>query len=823
MEIIFLIYGLAFLVMGLVILIRYEHQSDLELGNILWLLALFAFLHGILEWTDLWKIVRGTNPFLNFIQPFLLLISYLFLLEFGRRFILIAIPGSSDNKILSLLFHYLTYIPLAGMIAATVFVTDSFLLNLSVAARYFTGFPGALLTGFAFRYYWLNVIKNEMRFSNNRFIQLGFQTAGISFFFYSILGGLIVSKTEWFPASLVNQDEFYQFIQVPVQLFRAVSAVSATIAIGFILKIYQYENIFRLKQNIESKEQALSELRKMNRMNEMILCSAAEGIFGIDLEGKTIFINNAALQILKLTKEEISGKPIHSIIHKFKKDGSECREEECIIFITKKNHAIHNVPEDVFYRSDSSSFPVSYTSAPIWDDATLIGVVVAFQDITERLKAEDDLKYLAYYDSLTHLPNRRLLGDRIHHALASSARNQKMGSLLFIDIDNFKKLNDSLGHSLGDELLLAVAQRLNVSVREGDSVSRFGNDEFVVMLEDLSESKEESAGQARIVAEKILSVLNEPYQLSSCTHHCTSSIGITLFSGTNETPDELLKQADLAMHQAKDTGKNSICFFDRNMQVHINERISLESDLHRSLSNRDFKILYQPQVDHKGKIVGVEALIRWEDRVRGLVSPNDFIPLAEDTGLIIPIGAYVLEETCRQQVIWSQNPELSHVTISVNVSLKQFTHKDFSSNFLDIIRKTGADPEKIKLEITESIFMENYENVIEKMSFLREHGIGFSLDDFGTGYSSLSHMKHLPLDQIKIDKSFVKDILTDSNDDAIIRAIITLAETMNLSVIAEGVENFSQKEFLQNAGCRLYQGYFFGYPVTPEKIEQFMS
>jgi diguanylate cyclase (GGDEF)-like protein len=445
-------------------------------------------------------------------------------------------------------------------------------------------------------------------------------------------------------------------------------------------------------------------------------------------------------------------------------------------------------------------------------------------DITERKHAEEEIKSLAFYDPLTHLPNRRLLMDRLKQALASSARSGREGALLFIDLDNFKSLNDTLGHDIGDLLLQQVAQRLESCVREGDTVARLGGDEFVVMLEDLSEHDLEAAAQAETVGEKILATLNQPYRLAKHEHHSTPSIGVTIFSDHKQNQDELLKQADIAMYQAKKAGRNALRFFDPQMQDSINIRVSLESDLRRAVSGQEqFLLYYQPQVDSSGRLIGAEALVRWQHPERGMVSPVEFIPLAEETGLILPLGHWVLATACQQLAVWATRPEAAHLTMAVNVSAKQFQLPTFVEEVLSLVDYFKINPAKLKLEVTESLMMERMGDIIAKMNLLKTRGISFSMDDFGTGYSSLSCLKLLPLYQLKIDQSFVRDIATDDSDKAIVGTIIAMAKSLNLNVIAEGVEGKVQQQLLMEKGCRSYQGYLFGKPVPIEQFDALLK
>ncbi|CAG4885248.1 putative Diguanylate cyclase [Georgfuchsia toluolica] len=449
--------------------------------------------------------------------------------------------------------------------------------------------------------------------------------------------------------------------------------------------------------------------------------------------------------------------------------------------------------------------------------------VGTFTDITSHKTAEDEIKNLAFYDPLTRLPNRRLLLDRLQHAMASSNRSEKYGALLLLDLDNFKSLNDTLGHEVGDQLLQQVSARLVSCVRQGDTVARLGGDEFVVMLEGLSGNPDEAASQVEALGGKILATLDKAYQLAGFVHHCSASIGATLFLDHLDSTDALLQRSDLAMYRAKGAGRNTLCFFDQEMQALVMRRVALEAELRDAILKGQLHVHYQAQVDGNRFVTGAEALLRWQHPLRGPVSPSEFIPIAEETGLILSLGSWVLQTACTQLALWATLPEMAHLTIAVNVSARQFRHKDFVGEVMSMLNRTGANPKKLKLELTEGMLLDNVDDTIVKMTKLRKEGIRFSLDDFGTGYSSLSYLKRLPLDQLKIDQSFVRDILTDPNDCGIVRTVIALGKNLGLTVIAEGVETETQRSFLNENGCLAYQGHLFGHPLPIEGFEQLVN
>lgn len=448
----------------------------------------------------------------------------------------------------------------------------------------------------------------------------------------------------------------------------------------------------------------------------------------------------------------------------------------------------------------------------------LVGTI---QDISARKQTEQQIHDLAFYDLLTGLPNRRLLTDRLHQAQATSTRTRQYGALLFIDLDHFKNLNDTRGHDVGDQFLQVVADRIKHCIRESDTAARFGGDEFVVMLEGLHEDIKVAASMVELVAEKIRDKIAQPYHLDGEEYHSSPSIGVSLFCGEEVSVDQLLKHADVAMYEAKASGRNSIRFFDPAMQAALDERAKLEAELRKAVTLRQFVPYFQAQIDNSGEVQGAEVLVRWEHPERGLVSPAEFIPLAEDTGLIVEIGDDVLQAACEQLARWQHDDGvMKNLELAVNVSARQFRQPNFVEQVTQALKSSGADPKLLKLELTESLVLDNVEDTVEKMNALKKQGIGFSMDDFGTGQSSLSYLKTLPLDQLKIDQSFVRDIVTDTNDAVIVQTIIVMARSLGLDVIAEGVETHQQLRFLQSRGCDAFQGYLFNRPLPLEEFEK---
>jgi diguanylate cyclase (GGDEF)-like protein/PAS domain S-box-containing protein len=566
--------------------------------------------------------------------------------------------------------------------------------------------------------------------------------------------------------------------------------------------------IFGVSRDITATRDAEQQLRIA-----ATVFNAQEGMTVTDEQGTILRVNHAFTKITGYSAEEVVGQ--NPRILKSGRQGAEFYAAMWQQIVSK------GLWEGEIWnrRKNGEIYPEYLTITAVKDtEGKVTNYVATFNDITLSKASLEEIKTLAFYDPLTRLPNRRLLMDRLGKVLASNKRSGNGGAILFLDLDHFKNLNDTLGHDYGDLLLQQVTERLKSCVREGDTVARLGGDEFVVMLEDLSGKEVEAAAQAESIATKILTALNQPYQLGTHIYSNTSSIGIALIKDGEQGREVLLKQADIAMYQSKSAGRNTISFFDPVMQQNIDRRVALESDMWAALEQNQFVLFYQIQVDEAGRAVGAEALIRWQHPERGWIMPSEFIPAAEEAGLITAIGSWVLDAACAQLRTWKDAAPTNQLKLSVNVSAKQFHQPQFVTHVRDAVDRHQVDPTRLKLELTESLLLVDIDDTVAKMTELTDMGIQFSLDDFGTGFSSLQYLKRLPIGQLKIDQTFVRDLMSDESDKTIVQTIIAMAEKLNLEVIAEGVETVEQRDVLLASGCRCYQGYLFG---RPQPIDEF--
>lgn len=581
----------------------------------------------------------------------------------------------------------------------------------------------------------------------------------------------------------------------------------------------------RLERFVPAVHRALQEAKELRRRRAAddqikeqasLLDQAKDAIIVRGIDYRVRYWNKGAERLYGWTAEEVIGRSIKDFLyHSFPGIYAATR---CVLEQGEWRG------ENVERRKNGTTLWVEANWTLVRDAGGKPQSILAIKtDISRRKAAEHEIQHLAFHDSLTQLANRQLLLNRLQHTLALCGRNHRSGALILIDLDNFKTLNDTRGHDKGDLLLKQIAGRLKSQVRTSDTVARLGGDEFVVLLDNLSGNLFEAAEEAKKISDKIFSAFTEPYQLDGYEYAATPSVGITLFNQSPTTIEEILKRADLAMYEAKAAGRNAMRFFDPDMQNAVTNRAALEAEFRQGLQKSEFLLQYQPQVDIDGGTTGVEALVRWNNPKRGLLSPAKFIPLAEETGLIVLLGRWVLETACAQLFEWAAQAKTAELKMAVNVSARQFHRVDFVELVLEVLATTGADPSKLKLELTESVLVDDVEDTVAKMSALKAKGINFSLDDFGTGYSSLFYLKHLPFDQLKIDRSFVSEVLSDSDDAVIARTIVTLGQSLGLQVIAEGVETTSQRDFLVRHGCRHFQGYLFSRPLSPKQVNEFLQ
>jgi diguanylate cyclase (GGDEF)-like protein/PAS domain S-box-containing protein len=567
----------------------------------------------------------------------------------------------------------------------------------------------------------------------------------------------------------------------------------------------------------KAAEQLLSEAAEALRVSEeryrtVFQTSLDPILINRTSDRRFIDVNQAFLNVMGFARDEVIGRTSLEL-----NLWADPRDLENVDEILRQTLQCRNV--EIQFRKKNGETLWGLMSSSVMEIDGVQCVLTITRDISSAKAAEDEIRSLAFYDPLTGLPNRRLLMERLHLTLASSSRTGRLRALLFVDLDNFKTLNDTLGHQTGDLLLQEAARRLAACVREADTVGRLGGDEFVLMMEDLSDLPEDAAAQAKAVGEKILAVVTQPYQLNGRECRSSASIGISVFGGRRESSNEILQQADIAMYQAKAAGRNTMRFFAPALQAAVNARAALEEELRESIKSSQFVLYFQPQVD-RNRLIGAEALLRWNHPSRNLLPPGEFIPLAEETGLILPLGKWVLEAACAQIAAWAGNKQTARLAVSINISARQFHQPEFVEQVLHALDRAGANPANLRLELTESILVENVQDVIDKMKELKSLGLRFSLDDFGTGYSSLAYLKKLPLDQVKIDRSFVRDILTEESSAAIAQTIISLSRAMGLPVIAEGVETEEQRECLTRMGCHAFQGFLFGRPLPLEEFRK---
>lgn len=560
------------------------------------------------------------------------------------------------------------------------------------------------------------------------------------------------------------------------------------------------------------------DITDMHNANQDLMIAAkafetSEGIIVTDAEAKVLRVNSAFTKITGYSEQEVLGNTPALLKSDRQSDAFYKTMWEALMGQGVWSGEIWNK------RKDGRHYPEWLTISAVLDSATdkVSHYVGVFEDLSAKHDADEKLQRLAYYDTLTDLPNRRLFAQHVEQAVHAAKRSKTYGAVVLIDLDNFKQVNDAKGHDYGDFLLKEMANRLSSCIRAGDVVGRLGGDEFGLLLENLHASEDFAGQLAQQVAKKIIEVLSAPFTLHEIQGEITPSIGIALFSDDADSSSQLLRYADSAMYAAKNAGRNTFCFFNPSLQTRLEHRFKLENELRLSTQKSEFKVLYQPQIAN-GKVSGAEALVRWVHPDLGIVPPSDFIPLAEETGLIVPIGTVVLRHACEQLQKWSLDPQTQDWSLAVNISARQLFRPDFTLTVKTIIEDSRIKPEKLKLEITESTMMQEIESASVRLAELSSLGVRISIDDFGTGYSSLAYLVRLPVNQIKIDKSFTDKLLTDSNSATVTKTIIGMAHELDMEVIAEGVETQAQVDFLTAHGCINFQGYLYGKPMEPENL-----
>jgi len=554
-------------------------------------------------------------------------------------------------------------------------------------------------------------------------------------------------------------------------------------------------------------QESLAEAKAIQHKNDQLLNFMAEGILGLDNQNVITFANIAACTLLTSNREQVVGRPIKDFINP---SASQEHWEDSNFSHIFKDGQCHHMDDALFWRNDKETFPVEYTQATILEGAKIVGGVVAFQDITERKKDQQKLLNLARYDQVTQLPNRSMYWDFLSKSIATANRTKNNIAILLLDLDNFKQINDSLGHDAGDELLIQMAKKLSHCVREADIVARVGGDEFAILLLNPRDTQ-----VAANIAQKVLADIAQTFHIFSNDVSVRASIGIAVYPDDGTTATQLTKAADTAMYHAKSSGRNTFKYFSRAMHERIQHDMKMTQELHKALDGQQMSVHFQPQLKvNNNQLVGFEALIRWHHPKMGQVSPAEFIPVAETNGLITEIGDWCLMQALQQTKSW--NDKLvngNRVNISVNVSSLQFKQNKFAEHVINLVASSGLPAELLELEITETAIMENPKQTIEDLHKLRAAGIRISMDDFGTGYSSLAQLKQLPIDVLKIDKSFIDEINQNDSGNAIVKSIIDLAHSLNISVVAEGVETQDQFTFLQKSDCDVVQGYYFSKPL----------
>jgi diguanylate cyclase (GGDEF)-like protein/PAS domain S-box-containing protein len=927
LNIILQFYGLSYLLLGLLILVWPKQESEYSVARILWLLGAFGLTHSLVEWMELWRDLPIITPVLDASEPTVLLVSYLFLFEFGRRLTRSTLSTSAQLSLPGHLLAPWIYIVVLGLILQGAIRSSDVSHDLTIMSRYYVGFAASVLTSVGLFLYWHRFVKSKTFDGEYKQIKFAFYSLSISFIAFGVLGGLIVPRASWFPASVINDEWFIEMFHFPIEIARAVDAFIMAISALYVLRIFDIETWGRLVAARAASERDSSSLKRASRQNEILLRTASDGIHVLDLDGNVVEANDAFCQMLGYTREEVlnmnvrdwdahfSPEELKNRIPMFidKRAVFETRhrhrdgrvfdveistvgvqlDDRTLLYcssrdVTDRKHAekqlrliaqvfdrsaegamITDASQIILMVNDAFTTVTGYTredvigktpatlqsgkhgpdfyqkmwaeitkngwwQGEIWnrrkngelylewlsinavkdDDGKIINYIGMFSDITLIKESRQRMEFLATHDDLTKLPNRNLFNDHLRFALARSARADNRLALLFVDLDDFKIINDTLGHEEGDALLTQVGTRLKGCAREEDIVARLGGDEFVVLLEI------EHRDEASLMAKRIL----ESFAASFCLqgHECfiTPSIGISVFPEDATDPKVLMRHADTAMYRAKEHGKNTYMFFTSDMAEHISRRMIVENSLRLAIQNGELLLEYQPQINlANGEVMGIEALLRWRSRDETIL-PSHFIKIAEESGLVIDIDEWVIAEVCRQINAWDE-AKLPPLRVSINISARHFRRPDIFPRITRIVALANINPNRLCLEITEGVLMDA-EGTKRILHELHEVGFRVSVDDFGTGFSSLSYLKRFPIDEIKIDHSFVKGIADDSDDRAITTAIIAMAHELGLRTVAEGVETAVQHNAIKSLGCDIGQGYLFAKPMPAALLQEWL-
>lgn len=770
-DVVYFVYGSAFIYLGYAVLSRARYQSRHAIAKPLKLLGIFGLTHGLLELLDFWELLKGEGPVFFLGNVILKWLSFLYLFEFGRRMLSLSLP----------MFRHAVWghLPILAVMITLLITSQDIRSGVDIGSRYLLGFPGGVMAGAGLILYGY---KNRALLKRHQHL---FLWSGIGLIVYGLLAGSVVGNSGREYALLATQDEFISLVGSPVQLWRALIAIGLAISVGRLLGLFE------------------EEVRERQILASRVVDSTSEGVMVTDCDSVITHVNRAFEKTTGYTESEVLGKTPRIL-------NSDRQGPEFYQSMWK------SLSDNGFWkgeiwnrRKNGEIYPEWLTVSPITDsDANITHYVGMFSDISHQEHFQEKLHHLAYYDGLTGLPNRTLFRDRLDTAIEMAKRKDGQLALMFLDLDNFKNINDTLGHVTGDQLLVAVARRLQGMLRDEDTVSRLGGDEFTVILPDIKDG----LSLARL-AEKILAMLQQPFLLDGSNYVVTTSIGICLYPQNGERSGELLKHADTAMYQAKESGKSRFVFYSNELSEKYRKRLSLEHDLRNAISNNQLSLAYQPQYRvGTREIIGAEALLRWQHPTTGWVSPADFIPVAEESGLIIEIGKWVIEQVCGQIREWG-SPVTDKLKIAINVSAVQFDDMNLEKFIQETIALHSIHASNLVIELTEGSLSKNRERVSAVMDQLVSSGVEIAIDDFGTGYSSLSYLKQFPISKLKIDKSFVDGLPDDINDGGISKAVIALAKALGMSVIAEGVETEEQLAFLVDNGCEEIQGYLYSRPI----------